>query len=64
MPYHIFDYDTESGKTAVLPLASGIGKSDLVKLLDLDGDGDLDVLCSSEASDIIFWLENPLVSDR
>ena len=64
MPYHIFDYSTESGKTAVLPLASGIGKSDLVKLLDLDGDGDLDVLCSSEASDIIFWLENPLVADR
>lgn len=50
-----------AGKPRPLPLVNGIGKSDLVQLLDLDGDGDLDVMCSSEANGMTFWLENPFI---
>ena len=36
-------------------------KHDLVELLDLDGDGDLDVLTCEERKNLgVFWYENPL----
>ncbi len=36
-------------------------KFDLVKLLDLDGDGDLDVLTCEERDNLgVIWYENPL----
>ncbi|HEO70039.1 MAG TPA: hypothetical protein ENN80_02175, partial [Candidatus Hydrogenedentes bacterium] len=35
-------------------------KYDMVKLLDLDGDGDLDVLtCEEQANLGVIWYENP-----
>ena len=35
-------------------------KFDLVKLIDLDGDGDLDVLTCEEVDNLgVFWYENP-----
>ena len=40
--------------------ADGV-KHDLVELLDLDGDGDLDVLTCEEVRNLgVFWYENPL----
>ncbi len=64
-PYHIFKYEADSYEPTILPIMDhNIGKADLVKLLDLDGDGDVDVLSSSERSDTIFWLENPHISER
>jgi hypothetical protein len=42
--------------------ADGV-KHDLVELLDLDGDGDLDVLTCEEVRNLgVFWYENPLRS--
>ena len=36
-------------------------KFDLVELLDLDGDGDLDILTCEEAANLgVIWYENPL----
>ncbi len=35
------------------------GKYDTIELLDLDGDGDLDILTSEEHEFGVFWLENP-----
>ena len=36
-------------------------KYDLVELIDLDGDGDLDVLTCEEVENLgVFWYENPL----
>ena len=36
-------------------------KYDLVQLLDLDADGDLDVLTCEEAENLgVFWYENPV----
>ncbi len=40
-------------------------KFDLVELLDLDGDGDLDVLTCAEQPNLgVFWYENPMGSPR
>ncbi len=42
------------------PTAKGF-KPDLIQLLDLDGDGDLDVLTTEEAAGLgVIWYENPL----
>ncbi|MBN1419240.1 MAG: VCBS repeat-containing protein [Planctomycetes bacterium] len=40
-------------------IGRGRGKYDDVDLLDLDGDGDLDILTSEEYELGVFWLENP-----
>jgi len=40
-------------------------KHDLVELIDLDNDGDLDVLTCEEARNLgVFWYENPLLEPR
>lgn len=54
------DHPTES-RWAGHPISgSGGVKFDLVKLIDLDGDGDLDVLTCEEVDDLgVFWYENP-----
>jgi hypothetical protein len=53
-PYDTKWQDTEiSGPTGV--------KYDRLELLDLDGDGDLDVICCEERAGLgVFWYENPL----
>ena len=44
--------------------ATGI-KFDLIQLLDLDADGDLDVICCEERANLgVFWYENPTQSPR
>jgi hypothetical protein len=43
------------------PISGPLGiKFDLVKLIDLDGDGDLDVLTCEESENLgVIWYENP-----
>ena len=48
----VWDSTTISGSEGV--------KFDLIQLLDVDGDGDLDVVCCEERDNLgVFWYENP-----
>jgi len=51
-----------SAKWNVTDVSGSVGvKFDLVKLLDLDGDGDLDAITCEEVDNLgVFWFENPL----
>ena len=51
-----------SSKWNVTNVSGSIGvKFDLVKLVDLDGDGDLDAITCEEVDNLgVFWFENPL----
>jgi hypothetical protein len=48
------------------PLGGPAGtKFDLIQTLDLDGDGDLDVITCEEKENLgLIWYENPLRSPR
>jgi hypothetical protein len=54
--------DSLSGPWTAHNLSGPAGsKFDLVELIDLDGDGDLDVIACEEAENLgLFWYENPL----
>jgi len=54
--------DAQNKQWVAHNISGGEGiKYDLVKLIDLDGDGDLDVLTCEEAANLgVFWYENPL----
>jgi hypothetical protein len=53
--------DAADGDWDVVDVSGGEGvKFDLIQLLDLDGDGDLDVITCEEARNLgVFWYENP-----
>lgn len=64
----VFYLDFDEGSEAwVMHDISGIEgvKYDLVELIDLDNDGDLDVLTCEERTGLgVFWYENPLLDRR
>ena len=44
----------------VIPLPEGVGGGKSAVTEDVDGDGDLDVLCCEERDQLgVFWYENP-----
>ena len=55
-----------SSKWNVTDVSGSIGvKFDLVKLVDLDGDGDLDAITCEEVDNLgVFWFENPLYKSQ
>ena len=39
-------------------IATNIGNASSVRAADMDGDGDIDIIATSESGDKIYWFEN------
>lgn len=57
------DYNDSRGVWEGIDIAGLTGtKFDRIELIDMDGDGDLDILTCEESEGLgVFWFENPLV---
>jgi hypothetical protein len=58
MNNRILNYDPATSTWSELQLTNS-GKSDEVIFYDVDGDGDLDIITSSEGQNAVYWYENP-----
>lgn len=61
-----FEWDENSGEWQFHDIAGPTGtKFDRIELIDLDGDGDLDVLTCEEKENLgVIWYENPAISAK